>query len=420
MKILHVNTSDIQGGAARAAYRLHQGLLQAGVDSQMLVQTKFSDDFTVIGPVSKISKSIGRIRSTLDQLPLKLYPNKKKALFSPAWLPFSRALNGIRTVNPDIVHLHWIAEGYLRLEDLARIKKPIIWSLHDMWAFTGGCHYDSGCGKYLQECSVCPVLGSSKENDFSRKVFSRKNRVYLKIPNLTINGLSRWLADCAKSSTLLSKRRVVNLPNLLDTHVFRPLPQQQAKEILGLSSQKKHILFGAVDATGDRRKGFNLLSQMLNKLENSNIELMVFGSSKPINAPDFPFLTSYLGRLQDDISLRVLYSAADVVVVPSRQENLSNVIMESLSCETPVVAFDIGGNHDMIKHKVNGYLAQPLDPIDLAKGVEWVLNYPNPEKLSKNTRWKVISEFNTNIVIPKYTELYNKVLMKSGSPKMSG
>lgn len=163
MKILIVNSFDIKGGAARAAYRLHRALLTEGVDSRMLVQTKLSDDFTVKGPISKFEKAVSEIRPLLDNLPVRLYKQRTATLFSPSWLPFSNIVNRINNLEPDVVHLHWITGGMLRIEDIQNIKAPIVWSLHDMWAFTGGCHYDEECGGYKKHCGNCKVLGSKKE-----------------------------------------------------------------------------------------------------------------------------------------------------------------------------------------------------------------------------------------------------------------
>ena len=160
MKILIVNTYDIKGGAARAAYRLHRALLSLGIDSQMLVQMKFSDDYTVIWPETKIQKGLALLRPFLDSIPVMFYKKRTKTLFSPAWLPFSNVVKQINQINPDIVHLHWICGGMLKIEKIAQIKAPIVWSLHDMWAFTGGCHYDEGCGGYKKSCENCKVLNS--------------------------------------------------------------------------------------------------------------------------------------------------------------------------------------------------------------------------------------------------------------------
>jgi glycosyltransferase involved in cell wall biosynthesis len=411
LNVLHINTSDINGGAARAAYRLHRALLDQDVESRMLVQDKSSDDWTVTGPPSKIGKGVARIRPTAGQLPVKIYPHAKQTLFSPCWLPFSKVIRTIKRIDPDIVHLHWIAGGFLRIEDLARIQKPIIWSLHDMWAFTGGCHYDEGCGRYTARCGACPVLGSSSERDLSRWIFRRKQKTFAGISNLTINGLSRWLADCAVKSSLFRNHTMVNLPNLIDTRAFKPVPREQAKKLLGLSLEKKHILFGAMNAASDARKGFAELIRSLDHIQSRNIELTVFGCSEPRNVPALPHPVHYLGRLQDDISLRVLYSAADVMVAPSRQENLSNTIMESMACGTPVVAFDIGGNGDMVEHQRNGYLARPFDSIDLACGIDYCLNKENTKRLCENARHKIVKEFDFHLVCQRYIQLYESIIL---------
>ncbi|HKM18862.1 MAG TPA: glycosyltransferase family 4 protein [Aliarcobacter sp.] len=411
MKILIVNTSDIDGGAARAAYRLHKALLSSGVDSQMLVQNKTSDDYTVLNENKKVNKYLNKLRPILDSLSVRFYKNRTKTLFSPSFLPFSNIVDRINEINPDIVHLHWICGGMMRIEDIARIKAPIVWSLHDMWAFTGGCHYDEECKAYEKECGNCKVLGSQKENDLSRKVFKRKQKVFNNKKDITIVGLSNWLNECSKSSTLLKNKNHINLPNPIDTDIFKPFDKNLSRELWNLPKDKKLILFGAMGATSDLRKGFKQLSIAIQNLDkNLNIEFVVFGSSKPQNAPDLGFKTHYLGSLHDDVSLVTLYSAVDVMIVPSLQENLSNAIMESLSCGTPVVAFDIGGNSDMIEHQNTGYLAKPFDATDLKDGIEWVLNSSNYDELCVNTRKKVLKEFDSVVVAGKYVELYKEVL----------
>ena len=411
MKVLIVNTSDIEGGASRAAYRLHRSLLDAGVESQKLVQNKKSDDYTVIGLAnSKTQKGINFLRPAIDQLPVKFYKNKTKTLFSPAWFGFGNVVDKINKINPDIVHLHWVCEGMIKIEDLARIKAPIVWSLHDMWAFTGGCHYNEECGGYEKECGKCKVLGSNKDKDLSTKVFKRKQKAFNLKKDITIVGLSGWLNECSKNSTLLKEKKHINLPNPIDTTLFKPLDKEMSRELWVLPKDKKLILFGAMNATSDLRKGFKELSEALNLLDLKDVEFVVFGSEKPQNAFDFKFRTHYLGKLYDDISLVTLYSAVDVMVVPSLQENLSNAIMESLACATPVVAFDIGGNSDMIEHRKNGYLAKPFDTTDLKDGIEWVLDNEDYEQLCKNAREKVLKAFDSKIVAQRYIELYKEVL----------
>jgi glycosyltransferase involved in cell wall biosynthesis len=413
MKILLVNTSDIEGGAARAAYRLHKALLSQGVDSQMLVQNKSSDDFTVLVETQKLKKYFNKLRPMIDSLHVRAYKNRTQTLFSPSWFGFSDIVDKINKINPDIVHLHWIAGGMMKIEDIARIKAPIVWSLHDMWAFTGGCHYDEECGGYKESCGECKVLGSNKTNDLSRKVFQRKQKAFTQKKDITIVGLSHWLNECSKNSTLLKEKKHINLPNPIDTNLFKPFEKEKARELWSLPKDKKLVLFGVMGATSNLRKGFKELSEALHKLTCKDVEFVVFGSSEPQVSQNFGFKTHYLGHLHDDVSLVTLYSAVDVMIVPSLQENLSNAIMESLACGTPVVAFDVGGNSDMIEHLKNGYLAKPFDTDDLANGIEWVLHVSDYEQLCKNAREKVLKEFEAKVVAKKYIELYKDIFQSN-------
>lgn len=408
MKILIVNTLDIQGGAARAAYRLHKALLSEDVDSQMLVQSISSDDYTVLGPRTKFQKAMGKLRPYLDSIPVRRYPERTKNLFSPSWVPFAGLVDKINALNPDVVHLHWIAGGMMRIEDLAKIKTPIVWSLHDMWAFTGGCHYDEECAGYQKKCGVCPVLGSNKDKDLSRKVWLRKQAIFARFSNMTIIGLSKWLAECAASSSLFKNNPVVNLPNPIDTQTFSPFDKSGARRLLNLPLNKELILFGAMGATSDPRKGFKELTQALDHLP-SDYELVVFGSSEPQTPQGFKQKAHYLGHLHDDVSLRVLYSAADVMVVPSLQEAFGQTASESMSCGTPVVAFGATGLLDIVDHQINGYLAKPFDTQDLANGINWILQHSHPAQLAQAARDKVLLEFDSQVVAGKYIELYELV-----------
>lgn len=411
MRILTVNSSDLDGGAARAAYRLHQGLLGIGLDSRMLVQSQNSDDRRVQGPNTSANKIMARVRPTLDLLPVKKYPNYGRKMFSPAWLPFGGLADRINASDADVVHLHWITAGMIRLEDLDRIKKPMVWSLHDMWAYTGGCHYDEGCDRWRTNCGACPILGSSKEKDLSDKVFRRKLNVYAKLKErITIIGLSDWMAQSARDSTLLRDFRVEQLPNGIDISVFKPIDRMEAKRILGLPTDKPLILFGAVNATADPRKGFPHLSAALQALPKGSVELAVFGASRPEQAPELGHPIHYLGRFHDDISLCVLYNAADVTVVPSLQENLSNTIVESLACGTPVAAFAIGGNGEMISDGYNGALVPAFDPQALAKGIMDIVAGTQRAAMRSNSRHMAMERFELSSVSKRYQELYRKVI----------
>ncbi len=422
MKILLLSTNDVAPGAARGAYRLHQGLQSLGIDSQMLVQTKQSNDRKVRGFLnnkSKAEKVVSGVREIADRLPLKFYTHRDASSYSPQWLP-DNIDSQVALINPNLINLHWICRGYIQIETLTKFNKPLIWTLRDMWAFTGGCHYDQNCEGYLNSCGACPQLGSSKNCDLSRWVWQRKAKAWKNL-DLTIVALSSWLGKCASSSSLFKDVRIEVIPNGLDLHKYRPLNRKVARELLSLPQNKKLVLFGAVNATSDKRKGFHLLQPALQELSKNGwqdkIELVVFGSEKPENPTDFGFKTHYLGRFSDDLSLATVYSAADVFVAPSLQEAFGNTVLEALACSIVCVAFKIGGIPDMIEHQRNGYLAQPYQIDDLAKGITWVLeNEQRYQKLAYRAREKVEQEFSLEIPAGRYLSLYQEILNRAKTP----
>lgn len=410
MKVLIVNYADLAGGAARAAYRLHEGLRSIGVRSQLLVAARSSKDPDVLGPTSNVGTYLAKGRAVADQWPLRRYPDRTQALFTPAWLPFSGLASRINASDADVVHLHWINGGMARVEDIAAIRKPMVWSLHDMWAFTGGCHYDDECGRYTASCGTCPALGSKQEMDLSREVFARKERTFADARHLTIVGLSGWMAHSARASTLFKDKRVVQLPNPIDTSVFAPADKLAAKRAMGLPVERPLVLFGAMNATADPRKGFTHLSAALRLLPPGSVELGVFGADRPADTPDLGHPVHYLGRFDDDRSLCALYNAADVTVVPSVQENLSNTIVESLACGTPAVGFAIGGNGDMIIDRVNGALARPFDALHLAECIGWVARHSDPSRLRADARRMAMERFHAPLVAKQYEALYAETI----------
>lgn len=411
MKTLHINTYDIEGGAARAVYRLHKALLSIDIDSQMLVQSKTSDDFTILTETGRLRKILTRFNPHIDSIPTRFYKNRIGTLFSPASYSFGHVIDKINKINPDIVHLHWVCGGMITIEDIAKIKAPIVWTLHDNWAFAGGCHIMWDCNKYQDKCGNCFVLGSNSTNDLSNKVFKRKEKTFQNIDKLTIIGVSNWLKNCSEKSYLLNDRKHYSIGNPIDTNIFKPFDKEKARELWNLPKNKKLVLFGAMSATSDKNKGFKELSDAISKMVKTlDIEFVIFGSSRPQNAPDFGFKIHYLGKLADDVSLVTLYSAVDVMVVPSIQEAFGQTASEAMSCGTPVVAFGATGLLDIVDHKINGYLAQPYCATDLKTGIEWIVNNENYNELCKNARKKTISEFDSKVVANKYINLYKEIL----------
>lgn len=407
MKILHLSTSDVDNGGARAAYRLHKGLQSMGCDSQMLVRAKFCSDETVTAEKS-VSTKLG---PPVSSLPMRLSPKCNAEMFSTQWFPDAIAARTAQ-IAPEIINLHWVCNGFLQIETLPKFKKPLVWTLHDMWTFTGGCHYIQDCDRYQDACGNCPQLQSNSAWDLSRWVWQRKAQSW-KNANLTLVATSHWMADCARNSSLLRNRRVEVIPLGLDTETYKPINRQFARELLNLPQDKQLVLFGAIGASA--RKGFHLLLPSLQRLSvtgwRERLEIVVFGADKPKKPMDLGFKTHYLGRFYDDLSLASIYSAADVMVVPSTQEAFGQTATEALSCGTPVVAFNATGLKDIVDHQQNGYLATPFEVEDLAKGIAWVLeDNERRQKLHFYAREKSLREFTSEIQASRYLSLYEEVL----------
>jgi glycosyltransferase involved in cell wall biosynthesis len=383
LKILHVNTSDINGGAAIAAHRLHKALLKNNIDSKMLVMKKASNEKEVVlARNNNFEKHIfSKIRVLFKKIILSRYKNRKDIIFSPAKFGLDITKNKI-IQEADVIHLHWVVGNFLSLNSLDKLfslNKKIVWTLHDMWAFTGGCHYSDECEKYKHACYDCPILNSNKEKDLSRKVFEKKSKIY-QGRDINIITCSEWLGECAKQSKLLKNKNINSIPNVLDNNIFKNIDQNIARDILSLDKNKKYILFGAMNSTSDPRKGWDYLKNSIKIINEryadvkGDVELLVFGSSYSKDVEKTTLSVKFLGRFFDEIALSLIYNSADLFVAPSLEDNLPNTVLESLHCGTPVVAFNIGGMPDMIEHEKNGYLAKCKDSKDLANGIIWSLN----------------------------------------------
>lgn len=413
MKVCLVSRSDGNGGAFKAAYRLHQGLLDSKVNSNFLVAEKTRGDYTILNSTSKLAQEISRFSPYFDRLPLKLYPQRRNEPFSLQWFP-DRVMDQINSVTPDIINLHWVNAGYIQIETLAKLKKPIVWTLHDMWGFTGGCHYSGDCEGYKKTCGHCPQLGSQKNWDLSRWVWQRKAKAWQSL-DLTLVTPSHWLAQQAKASSLFRETPIHVIANGLDLNRFKPIDQKVAKQIIGISTDKPLVLFGAIKATSDFRKGFHLLLPALQKLSelgwSDQLELVIFGASEPRESLNVNFKIHYLGYCQDELTLVLAYSACDVMVVPSLQEAFGQTASEALACGTPVVAFESTGLLDIIDSHHNGYLAKSYEIDDLAQGISWILeDRQRYEKLSSNARQKAIAHFGVQSQAHHYSSLFENLV----------
>jgi glycosyltransferase involved in cell wall biosynthesis len=405
--ILMVNTLEKSGGAARAAYRCFEGIRKLYPNAHYL--NLFSDDANqYVHGLSRNSK-LGKLAeklNALDRLPLLHYPNRKALIFSPTFWA-----NPMRTRLADfdakLVHLHWVAAGMLEVEELLDLDGPVVWTLHDQWAFTGGCHYADDCTRFMQQCGKCPLLGSDKAEDVSHNLWLRKLNAYSKT-NLTVVTPTHWMAALARQSSLFANKRVEVIPNGLDTDVFRPYAKYAAKAALGIPQDRPALLFGA-HLVSDTRKGGDLLAKALTKVDFPCTLIMFGEGALQFEAnPNITFVE--MGSMTKDEKLAEMYSAADVFICPSRVDNLPNTVAEALACGTPCVAFDVAGLPDMISHQVNGWLAEPFEAHDLLKGIVWTVSHPHPEQLRAAARAKAENEYSMQVASRRYQALFSELL----------
>jgi glycosyltransferase involved in cell wall biosynthesis len=310
----------------------------------------------------------------------------------------------------------------LSVADIGQLKKPIVWTLHDMWAFCGGEHYapDDESARFRQGYLADNRPPGESGPDLNRLTWEAKRRLWAH-QHFTIVCPSHWLARCARESVLFTHSHVHVIPSCLDTlHTWRSVPRDEARKQLGLPLDKKLILFGADGGVKDPRKGGDLLREGLARVVSTKphlYELLIFGQSKPNDADSWPCNVHWLGAVYDDHQLVLAYSAADVMVVPSRQDNLPNTAVEAQACGVPVAAFNIGGLPDIVTHRVTGWLAKAFDATDLAEGVMWLIeDEARYAALAAAARKQAVERFSEPVVTSKYTELYRQVLTRFNSP----
>lgn len=410
MKILHIIGGDLSDGAARGAYWLHCGLLSLGVESKVLTNsfTTLGDPTVITVSNNKIAKLFTLIRNNLDSIPLFFYRNKKKVIFSSGFWGFDFT----RTDEykwADIIHLHWI-NGFVNMKHLSKIKKPIIWTLRDMWPMTGGCHVATAleCENYKTGCGNCKQLGSKYKYDLSKYILNRKKKWLPK--TMKIVGISNWISEEAKKSLLFKDFDIGTIYNNVNTEDFFPVEKKVARDILGLSALKKKIILAGATNLSDFYKGFGKYLDALKSLDKEKYFLCFFGNLDKNLIENMGFEYKNFGYLNDLISLRLVYSAADVFVAPSLMDAFGKTLVESMACGTPVVCFDATGPKDIVTHKVDGYKAIPFESKSLAEGIEWVLNSDSTLDLSNKARESAVAEFDSKVISGKYVELYKEVL----------
>ena len=418
LNVVHVSTDDITGGAARCAFRLHQGLRAEGAQSSMLVYRKKGNDplVHVFRPDSgTVRRAARRFRGRQLRQALDGYRATRPAGYEAfstdqtewGYEPASRL------PACDVVNLHWVSRFIDTGEFLKGIvpEVPIVWTLHDMNLFTGGCHYDDGCGRYQKRCGACPQLGSTDEEDLSRQTWSRKDALFDEelAGRLHVVTPSRWLAAEAADSSLLGGRFPITvIPYGLDTDAFAPRDQAEARRVLGVPPGAAVLLFVA-QSVSTRRKGFGQLVDAIAGLSGiHDLFLLSIGSGAP---PSRDFRGRHLGFTSEDRLLSLVYSAADVFVLPSQQDNLPATVLESLACGTPVVAFNAGGVGDMVREGRTGFLAPVGDVAALAGALQRALGDRDRLTSLRNTcREIAVTEYPLSLQAQRYATLYEELV----------
>jgi glycosyltransferase involved in cell wall biosynthesis len=412
MNVVHVLEKD-RGGAGRAAHRLHAGLRGLAVSSVLYTCVPSTDPHArLFKPSARLSSRVRqRLRTLLIGRAFRPYAHRRRygqTMFSDDRSRFGA--EPARQLPPaDILNLHWISNFIDHGEFFTALPRdlPLVWSLHDTNAFTGGCHYTGGCRRFETACGACPELFSRQDDDLSRRIWRRKQQAFAAVRDrLHVVTASRWLAHEAARSSLLRDVPSTVIPYSVDSDTFVPVDRAAARQALGIPA-KAHVILMACHSLDDRRKGFDLLLQALAAVSADvpDIFLVSFGQRSRNTPVNLPYLA--VGSLESDRLMSVIYSAADVFVIPSREEVFGLVCLESMACGTPAVGFAVGGIPDMIRPHETGLLAPPEDTAALAAAIrELLTNGDLRARLGQNCRDVAVKEFGPETQARRYLAVY--------------
>jgi len=405
MKILHINYSELNGGAAIGANRLHQALLKLNINSEMLVVERCTIEPFIHSPKNSVEELIYQLKKILARfIKRKLIRTNNKETFSFNYFN-TNILNKIKLINPDIVHIHWIGNEMISISQLKKIKKPIIWTFWDMWPFCGAEHY-SYDKRHLNGYSELNRPETEKGLDLNRFIWNYKKKHYEF--KFTINAPSKWIYDEIKKSELTKNKSVINIAPNLDTKFWCPFDRDISRQIYQFPKNRKILLFGS-SAGVNHRKGFDFLINLFKKKKFDNTKLIIFGE-KPKRINELNIEYSFVGQIKDNIALRLLYSSANLLLMPSKLEVFGQVGLESQACGTPCIVFENTGQTDFVKHKETGYVSKLLDVEDFAKGINWILQDENTYNALSNSGIKYVKEnFDDDIIGKKFIREYNNV-----------
>jgi glycosyltransferase involved in cell wall biosynthesis len=429
MKVIQLTRFDTGDGVSHAAHRLHTGLLSLGIESMMFVEETIRGTFndpTVMRfqpPLALRSRVRRRLRRMQIAGALARYratrPNHYE-IFSDDRTPYGSELPA-QLPEADIVHVHTMYQFVDYQAFFASVPQhtPVVRTLHDVSFFTGGCHGPGACTRYTERCGACPKLGSRSEGDLSRQIWQRKRRALERVPRnrLHVVSPSRWLAQEAKRSGLLRDVPVSVIPSGVDTEMFRPRDKNAARETLGIPQDARVVLFVA-DTIDNPMKGFPILAEAVNG-SASRVFLVSVGGGATETEVRVPYL--HVGRISNERLLSLVYSAADVLAVPSlagHSENFPLVALEGMACGTPIVGSDVGGIPDLVRPGVSGQLCPAQDVNALRTAMEEMLDDPaRTAAMAVNCRRIVLEEYSLEMYVRRYAELYHSMLAAEAPPR---
>ena len=415
MRVLLVNTSEHTGGASIAAKRLMKALNNNGVEAKMLVRDRLSAH----PHIQALPKNpLLKVKFVLERLEIFLANRfSKKNLFAIDHASHGSDITHLPEFQQaDIIHLHWVNQAMLSLKDIRKIirsGKPVVWTLHDMWACTGICHQADTCKGWLTGCGHCPLLQGDSANDLSHRTYLRKQQLFSE-SKMTLVACSNWLADIARRAPILKGQQVVSIPNPIDTQYFHPQDKKAARRRLGLPADKHILLFVAYKAT-DKNKGIDYLIEAIQIISKRQPELSQQLCVVPVGHEAESLRQSFACEacphdyVTDQQTMLDLYNAADLLMMPTLMDNLPNTIVEAMACGVPCVGSDVGGLPQMITHGTDGYLARLRDAEDFATGIEKMLLHKDYAQMATAARQKAVNSYSEEAVAQKYTEIYQQV-----------
>jgi glycosyltransferase involved in cell wall biosynthesis len=430
ISVNHLCSSDCVGGAARATLRIHQALLQneslLGLQSKIYAaraesgcRATYSLPVANKNIVKQLRLSIQRISRFLFNRKLKRFRTGNSTFHSFNQFPTDH-LSSINSLSGDLFNLHWVGSDILSIDEISRLNRPVVWTLHDQWAFCGAEHYTSWPpgfdNRYIEGYLASNRPQHERGPDLNREIWLRKCKFWRN--PMRIICPSKWLAACASQSAIMQGWKVHVIPYPIDTTFWMPLGRDLACKKLGLDPSKTYLVFGAFGGTEDPRKGGDLLIESLKKLkvsgfsgETASLELLIFGESEPSGVSPFPFKTHYFGKVSEDERLALIYCAGDVMLIPSRQDNLPNTGLEAQACGIPVICWEIGGMPDIVANQQTGVLVKPFDTSEFANAIHRVTTDCNfKQYLMLKSRVRALDSWSPTVIAKQYSDLYRDVI----------